>query len=122
MLVLMKRCYVSCVLHAINDHFQWCQLIFLPIFSVLPCQILGFDSCDVHTDFDQLLWSLGNLTLLEGPTNASVGNREYWEKCQKFFKRAKAFVGASRVYYSQCEKGTLWTPQQCSERGERMLR
>ena len=108
-------------LHAINDHVEWCPLMLLCCTSASTAN-LEPDICNVHTDFVQLLWSLGNLTLLEGRTNASVSNKEYWEKCHKFFKRAKGFVGASIVFYPQCEKGTLWTAQQCSERGEGMLR
>ena len=107
-------------LHAINDHFDWCPLMLL--FTSASTANLEPDICNVHTDFDRLLWSLGNLTLLEPGTNGSVGNKEYWEKCKSFLKRPTAFLGAGIVFNLQCEQGTLWTVQQCSERGEGMLR
>lgn len=75
---------------------------------------------DLHmlmADKLELTWSLGNLTLLSGPTNSHLRNAEFDKKCDRLSARAEAFASAKNVYVP-CEKGTTWSPDQCRQRGK----
>lgn len=69
-----------------------------------------------------LTWSLGNLTLLTGPTNSQLQNYDYDVKCNKLQYRAVKFVTAALVYNGNCAKGTVWSALECRDRGSVMIK
>ncbi|DBA99040.1 TPA: hypothetical protein ACH3X1_014181 [Trebouxia sp. C0004] len=71
---------------------------------------------------NQLVWSLGNLTLLTGPTNASLQNADFPIKVEKLNERAIKFVTAQKVYTGSTGAEVCFHPADCDERGEAMLR
>lgn len=70
----------------------------------------------------QLVWSLGNLTLLTGPTNASLQNADFPIKVEKLKERAISFVTAQKVYTGSTGVEVCFHPADCDKRGEAMLR
>ena len=75
-----------------------------------------------HADANLLLWSLGNLTLLTGPHNSKIQNNEFAIKVEKLRDRALVFVGALLVYTGAHNSSVVFTPENCEQRGETMLK
>ena len=75
-----------------------------------------------HADANLVLWSLGKLTLLTGPHNSRIQNSEFAIKVEKLRDRALVFVGASLVYTGAHNSSVVFTPENCEQRGETMLK
>ncbi len=76
----------------------------------------------VCAERQQLVWSLGNLTLLTGSTSSSLLNADFPIKMRKLEQRANPFITAHGVYTGIIPPGYCHTPADCKERGERMLK
>ena len=76
----------------------------------------------VCAERQQLVWSLGNLTLLTGSANASLLNSDFPIKMSKLEQRANPFMTAHGVYTGSIPPGYCHTPADCKKRGELMLK
>ena len=52
----------------------------------------------VYADHQQLIWTLGNLTLLTAANNRTFQNDEFGVKCQNLNSRAVHFASAGMLY------------------------
>ena len=60
---------------------------------------------------------MGNLILINGKKNASLGNLDFVEKKEKYFKERIDIFPSSKIFLQQSE----WTPQSIKDRQKKMI-
>ena len=72
----------------------------------------------IKDEIEDLKHNLGNLILINGKKNASLGNLDFAEKKEKYFKERIDIFPSGKIFLQQSE----WTPQSIQNRQEEVIR